>query len=40
MYITHIKSCIYLDNGMGVKTESVCSLIEYDKYFKESECEY
>ena len=28
---------ITLHNGMKVKTDSGCSLIEYDIYFKESE---
>ena len=32
-----ITSCIYIDNGMKVKTESGCSLIEYDIYFKANE---
>ena len=27
----------FIDNGMIVKTDSGCSLIEYDIYFKESE---
>ena len=26
----------YIDNGMKVKKDSGCSLIEYDIYFKES----
>ena len=28
---------VYIDHGMKVKTDSGCSLIEYDNYFKESE---
>ena len=32
-----ITSFIYIDNGMKVKKDSGCSLIEYDIYFKESE---
>ena len=32
-----ITSCIYIDNGMKVKTDSGCSLIENDIYLKESE---
>ena len=28
---------MYIDNGMKVKTDSGCSLIKYDIYFKESE---
>ena len=30
-------SCIYMDNGMKLKKDSGCSLIQYDIYFKERE---
>ena len=33
-----ITSCIIIDNGMKVKTDSGCASIEYDIYLKESEC--
>ena len=28
---------MYIDNGMEIKTDSWCSLIKYDIYFKQSE---
>ena len=30
-------SCIYIDNGMKIKKDSVWSFIEYDIYFKKSD---
>ena len=37
LIINDSTSCTYIDNGMKVKADSGCSLIEYHIYFKESE---
>ena len=31
-----ITSCIYIYNELKIKTDTGCSFIEYDIYFKES----